>query len=263
MEWILYLVSGLAAGFFAGLLGVGGGTIVVPVLYFLFKYYQHLPHSLIMHMAIGTSLAVVFINAVLSMHAHARKKNVLWPIFNKMILGLILGATIASLVVNYISGNALHILFIIFIVFSACQVIWKYQPKKPPSNLSLVTTNIAGMIISFFSSLVGIGGSILSVPYFLWLKIEMKQAVALASCCGLPLSIVATAGFMIAGLNHANLPNFSLGYVYLPALLGIGIGAIFTASLGAKVAIKLPEKFLRTVFFGFLVCVAISMAVDF
>ena len=263
MEWILYLVLGTVAGFLSGLLGVGGGTIMVPTLYFLFKYYLHLPQSLVMHMAVGTSLAIVMINATISTTAHNRKKNLLWDVFLKMIFGLMLGATAASFIVNFIPGKVLHLLFIFFLTVSAIQVFFSLKPKHHIETTSAWTSTIAGFIISFFASLLGIGGSIISTPYFLCCNIEMKKCVALAASCGLALSFVATIGFIFAGHHQPYRPHLSLGYVYLPAVISIAAGAIFSAPAGAATAIKLPNKLLRIIFFCFLVFIAGSMLIDY
>ena len=263
MEWMIFIVLGVCAGFFSGLLGVGGGTVVVPTLYFLFKYYLHLPQSLIMHVAIGTSIAVVMINAFISTIAHARKNNVLWSVFRNMLLGLILGAVLASVTINFISGRFLHILFVIFIFISAVEAYFDFKPvqtNKPPSQF---VTNLAGLFIGFFSSLLGIGGSVISLPYFLWSDIKMKQAVALASACGFPLSFVATIGFVIAGYGKLHLPQLSFGYVFLPSVITMALGAIVGSPAGAAVSRMLPEKLLRMVFVGFLVVVAVIMLIEY
>lgn len=263
MEWIIYLTLGVLAGFFAGLLGVGGGVVIVPVLFFVFKFYLNISSHLIMHMAVGTSLAVIMMNAGISAVSHYRKRNLLLPIFLKMLFGLMCGAGCAALIANFVSGKILQMMFIVFLTAAGIQALCAFKPKHSRMGASIWRANFAGFVISFFASLLGIGGGIMSTPYFLWQGIPMRQSVALASACGFPLSLVAAIGFMLAGRVEVGLPPFSIGYVYVPAVIGIAFGAIFASPLGVKVALKLPNKPLRLVFFVFVMLMALSMLADF
>lgn len=258
MELIIFILSGLTAGILAGLLGAGGGIIVVPVLYFLFNYH-HFPNYIIMHMAIGTSLMVMCFSAASSVFAHHKNTNILWPILLRFIPGIALGAVIAACITNMIPSGILHKLFIAFIFISAIQVALKLQPKGERNLPKLAGLTIVGTIIGSIATLLGIGGSILSVPFLLYCRVKIKNAVALASGGSLPVALVGAVGFMIAGYHQAGLPAWSTGYIYWPAVAGIAIGSLTGSPIGAKLAILLPEKVLRMVFVLFLLVVGILM----
>lgn len=262
VEIILFLLSGVVSGFFAGLLGIGGGTVIVPTLYFMFTYYAHFSKPIVMHMAIGTSLAVVLVNAIISTTAHSKKHNLLWPEFFKMVIGLALGAATASLVASHFSGLMLHVLFVFFLLVSALQVVINKQPAQDKEIKSLTLRAVASYFIGFFAVLLGIGGSVLSIPFFLRIGLPMKRAVALAASCGMPIALVGMIGFMVFASSKFSLPTWSIGYVYVPAVVGIGVGALFGGPLGAKIAIRLPDNVLRSVFFVFLLGVAVSMLIE-
>lgn len=259
MESILiYLLLGAAVGTVAGLLGVGGGLIIVPVLIMLFRY-QDISPDIIVHLAIGTSLATIIITSLSSIRAHHQRGAVLWPVFKKLTPGIISGALLGACIAQQLQTGNLRTVFGVFELYVAIQMSLNIKPKphrKLPATAGLFAS---GNVIGGVSSLVGIGGGTLTVPFLVWCNINMRQAVATSAACGLPIAVAGSLGFIIAGWNEANLPEYSSGYVYWPAFAGIIITSVLFAPLGAKWAHQLPTDKLKKIFAILLYLLAAKM----
>lgn len=254
MEFLLYLVLGAAAGVLAGLFGVGGGIIIVPVLVFSFTAQGVDPHVLT-HLAVGTSLATIVFTSINSVLEHNRKGAVLWPIFAWMTVGILLGAGLGSLTAAAIKGPMLQKIIGVFAIVIAIQMGLELKPKASrgvPGKLGLTA---AGGVIGWASAIFGIGGGTLTVPFLTWRSVAMQQAVATSSACGLPIASVSALSFMVIGWHQPGLPQWSLGFVYLPAMAGIAITSMFFARFGARLAHKLPPRQLKRLFALLLLCV--------
>lgn len=246
------------SGVLAGLFGIGGGMVIVPVLVFLFTAHG-LPTDLVMIMAIATSLATIILTASSSVLAHHRLGSVLWDKVFRLAPGIMLGAILGAVVADYIHAELLRIIFIVFLLYVGTQMALETKLKTGEANYSkLIDFWVAGAI-GLISSLVGIGGGTLTVPYLAHCRYPMRNAVASASACGLPIAVAGTLSYMVLGMNAANLPAWSFGYVYLPAFFGVSLGSIFTAPIGANLAHKLPAQQLKRYFSVLIFILAIKL----
>ncbi|HLD68123.1 MAG TPA: sulfite exporter TauE/SafE family protein [Pseudomonas sp.] len=257
MEFLLYVLLGACAGVLAGLFGVGGGIIIVPVLVFSFAAQGFEP-AILTHLAVGTSLATIIFTSINAVLEHQRKGAVLWPVFIWMTLGILLGAGIGALTAAAIQGPLLQKIIGVFALCIALQMALELKPKPGravPGKLGLAA---AGSLIGWASAIFGIGGGSLSVPFLTWRSVSMQQAVATSSACGLPIAAAGALSFMLIGWEHPQLPDWSLGFVYLPAMAGIALTSMFFARFGARLAHKLSPRLLKRLFALLLFCVGLS-----
>lgn len=244
MEWLLYLATGFCGGLLSGMFGVGGGIIVVPILAMLFASL-HFPPDHIMHLAIGTSLATIIVTSISSTRAHHRHENVNWTIFRAMTPAGILGAIFATWLASRIHSDGLQLLFAIFECAIALHLFLGRRPHKHREFTWKPGLYAFGGTVGAFSSLLGIGGGTVSVPFLIYATRDLRAAIGTAAAIGLPLSVVGTLGYIVTGTGIKGLPAPSLGYVYLPATLGIAFAGIFGAPLGVKLAQRLPVHTLK------------------
>ncbi len=256
MELITFLVIGAFAGFAAGLFGVGGGTIIVPLLFIVFTQMGYDP-NVVMHLALGTSLATIVVTSISSLMAHHKNGAVLWPVFKNlappMAVGCFFGAGIAGL----ISGLHLQVIVGLFLIWVAYTMFTgakkAIDPTKTlPSSGQQVT---AGSLIGIASAIFGIGGGSLTVPYLNRYGVVMQKSVGTSAACGLPIAVAGALGFMVFGMNaEINVPN-TIGYVHTYAFIGISVMSFITAKFGAKTAHALSPVLLKKCFAVLLVIV--------
>lgn len=259
MEGLLvYLLLGAIVGIVAGLLGVGGGLIIVPVLIMLFQSYDF-SSAIITHLAVGTSLATIVLTSISSVRAHHLHGAVLWPVFWKLTPGIVLGTLLGALLASLISSTALKNFFGVFELAVALQMGLELRPNASRLLPGRMMMSLAGSVIGVFSALVGIGGGSLTVPFLVWCNVTAQRAVATSSACGLPIAIAGSLGFMLTGWQNPQLPSSSSGFVYWPAFMGIILTSILTAPLGARLAHRLPARSLKRVFAIFLAILGIRM----
>lgn len=256
--FLLYPLVGALVGVIAGLFGVGGGLIVVPFLVFIFRG-QGMPPEIIMHLAIGTSLATIMVTSLSSVRAHHRHGAVLWPVCLKLTPGIIAGTLLGAAIVDQLPNNTLRIIFGVFELLVAAQIglgIKTAPHRQLPGRVGMSAT---GGVIGAVSAIVGIGGGTLTVPFLVWCSIGIRQSVATSAACGLPIAVAGTIGFIIAGWNAAQLPTWSTGYIYWPAFAGIALASVLFAPLGAKLAHTLPADKLKRFFALFLAALGLRM----
>jgi len=278
VEWLLgYLCLGAVVGFFAGLLGIGGGLIMVPVLSFLFSA-QDFPSDRIMHLALGTSMAAIIFTSLSSLRVHHINRAVNWNIVRLFTPGIIFGTFCGAALVNSLSGRCLSIFIILFIYYAATKM-WVNSATSPSRNLpGKAGMFAAGWIIGGMSSLVAIGGGILTVPFLsacsvrlqhaigtaaaIGFPVRLQHAIGTAAAIGFPIAIVGTASYIVVGIVQSQeLPEYSLGYIYLPALVGIVIFSVVSASIGAKVVHITQTAAIRRVFVILLYVLGTKMLV--
>ncbi len=260
MDLLIFLAAGLTAGFAAGLLGSGGGTIVVPVLVLIFSLHGF-SRALTMHMAIGTSLGIMIFTSISSVWAHNKQGGILWPVFKKMLPGLILGCIIGVSIAGFLPGQVLHLVFAIFVFLVAIQLGFDFHPKGQRQLPKTKGLFAMGTIVGSVAAILGIGGSVINVPFFRYCRVKMVNTIATAATCGLPIAVLGTIGFAYIGWDKPKLPPWSIGYVHMPALIGVAIGTMLFAPIGAKLAHKLPSKTLRIIYALVLVVIGIGMLV--
>lgn len=254
----LYLALGAFAGVMAGLLGVGGGLIIVPVLAWIF-HGQQISDAIVMHLAIGTSLATIVITSLSSIRAHHQRGAILWSVVWQLTPGIILGAWLGSAVADFLSSLALTKIFAVFVLMVAAQIAFGAKPAPHRGLPGMPGMLATGGVIGAVSAIVGIGGGSLTVPFLTWCNTPIRPSVATSAACGLPIALAGSVGFIVTGFNASSLPAWSLGYIYGPALVGIAAASMLSAPLGAKLAHTLPTEILKKVFAIFLALVGTKM----
>lgn len=256
--FLIYLGLGAIAGILAGLLGIGGGLVIVPMLVFAFGWLQF-PDSLIMHLALGTSMASIVVTSVSSCMAHHRRGAVCWPAVWRIAIGINVGTFMGTCLAARLSTGFLKGFFVIFLYYVALQMLMKRNPKPGRELPGFLGMSVVGWVIGGFSSLVGIGGGTLSVPFLLWCNLPLHTAIGTSAAIGFPIALAGTAGYIYNGWQAAGLPAGALGFVYLPALLGLVAASVLTAPLGARLAHSLPVDRLKSLFALLLFVVATKM----
>lgn len=252
-----YLAVGAVAGLMAGLFGIGGGMIIVPVLVITFELLGFSAAALT-HMAVATSLASIVFTSISSVRTHHQKKAVDWPLVWQLSMGIFVGAILGVLSADSLSGSGLQIVIGISALLMAVQMGFNLKPKPTrtlPGRAGMLT---AGTGIGWASALFGIGGGSLTVPFLTWCNHPMQRSVATAAAVGFPIALVGALTNVVVGWQHPELPENSFGYIYWPALLGIVITSIPFARLGAKLAHRLSAEKLKRLFAILLVLVAIK-----
>lgn len=256
--WLLYLALGAFAGVLAGLLGVGGGVVIVPVLIYLFTA-QQMPAPFILHLALGTSLASIMFTSISSLRAHHRKGAVNWQVFRRVTPGILVGTLLGSWVAAQLSTHFLKEFFIVFLYYIAFQLLLDVKPKPSRQLPGAGGMFGVGSFIGGVSSLVGIGGGSMSVPFLVWCNISLHNAIGTSAAIGFPIALAGAVGYVANGLLVGTLPANSFGFVYLPALVGIAVMSMLTAPWGARLTHSLPVPQLKKAFAFLLIATATKM----
>ena len=256
--FIVCVALGAVVGVLAGLLGIGGGLIIVPALVYLLVEHLQLSLSVAMPMAIATSLSTIILTGLSSSRAHYKLGNLNFDIVLWCALGISAGAIIGAQIATSIPGEWLKSIFAYLVLAIAVQMVFGGRRESKHQMSPAILTGI-GFVTGLISSFMGIGGGALLVPALIWFKVNIKQAIGCASLCGLVIAVFGTASYIQAGWDNPYLPSGSVGFVYLPAMLGIVITSVFTARLGAKISHKLNTQVLKRIFAGFLVIVSFRM----
>lgn len=261
IEIATYIVTGACAGFAAGLLGIGGGLIIVPVLFFLFSAQGYETQHL-MQMALTTSLATIVITSISSTRSHHKKHAVLWPVVILLSPGIIFGAWFGGLFASAVDGDKLKSFFAVFEFAVAINLLIKKQPAQHNSAIKRSIAVAGGAIIGFISTLVGIGGGTMTVPFLHWFNISMRKAVATSAACGFPIALIGTLSYIYASYELQLGSIHSIGYLQYDAFLVIAGSSFLFAPLGAKVAHSISETTLRLSFSFVLFLLGISMLLN-
>jgi len=253
---VTLILLGLATGFLAGLLGIGGGMIMVPFMTAILSS-QGVASEVAIKMAIATSMATIVFTSVSSVRAHQKRGAIRWDLVKGLAPGIVLGSIVASVgVFSVLKGSALALFFAVFVSFSATQM---FLDKKPAPSRSIPGTAGllgAGSVVGFLSGLVGAGGGFISVPFMTWCNVAIHNAVATSAALGFPIALANALGYAVSGLGLTHLPPYSLGYIWLPGLVVIASCSVMTAPVGAAAAHKLPVKRLKRIFASILFLLA-------
>lgn len=255
-----YAAAGAVAGVLAGLLGVGGGLIIVPMLVFCLTR-QGIPDGMIMHLALATSMASIMFTSVSSFWSHHRHGAVRWVVVRRIVLGIFTGTFLGTWVASSLSTPTLKVFFVVFLYYVGFQLFTGKKPKPGRQLPGPAGMFAAGNGIGVVSSLVGIGGGSLSVPFMVWCNVPLHQAIGTSAAIGFPIAVAGTLGYIANGLFAPDLPPWSIGYVYLPALLGLIVTSVLTAPLGVRLAHRLPVDRLKRIFAILLLVVGTRMLV--
>ena len=254
----LYMLLGAIAGTFAGLLGIGGGLIIVPTLIFLFRS-QGISPDVVVHLAVGTTLATIVPTSLSSMLAHNRRHAVQWTVFWLLTPGIIIGVLLGAAIANELPSRVLRSIFGVFALAVAAQLALNRTPaphRQLPQRAAMFG---AGSIIGAVSGVVGLGGGSLTVPFLVWCNVNVRNAVATSAACGFPIAVFGTLGFVASGWGQTGLPHLATGHVYWPAVVGVASASVLFAPLGARLAHTLPVKLLKRLFALFLAAIGVKL----
>jgi len=249
---------GLFVGFFAGMLGIGGGLILVTLMVFLFSL-QGFPADRIVHIALGTSLTSIVFTSISSLRGHHRHGAVRWDIVKVAAPGLAAGTLLGTFVADWMASEYLTVFFVAFVYYAAVRMFVDMKRKPTRTLPGRAGMSVVAIITGIVSSLVGAGGGLLSIPLMTMCNVPMRNAVGTSAALGLPIAIAGAAGYIYMGMGQDHLPPLSLGYVYVPALVGIVIGTFVTVPAGAKAAHTMPVPRLKKIFAVILFLMATRM----
>lgn len=259
MDWYpAYLVLGACVGIFAGMFGIGGGTILVPVLLFLFDA-QHFPAEHLLHLALGTSMATIIFTSLASLRKHHQHGAVNWRVVRNITPGILIGTGIGALFATSASPRFMGIFFALFVYFAAIQIMLDKRPHASRQLPGAAGMTVIGIFTGWLSSMVSIGGGTVVVPFLLWCNVQIRNAIGTSAAIGFPVAVGGTAGYIVTGMNASALPEHSVGFVYLPALFWVAIASVLTAPLGAKAIHHMRAGVLRKLFAVLLIALATKL----
>jgi len=260
-EFGAYLLIGAFVGFFAGLLGIGGGTIIVSSLALMFAA-RGFPAEYVMHLAIGTSLAAIVAGAFASFRAHDRHRAVDWPTVRATVPGLLVGVALGAAIARFAGNAFLKAFFLGFMGVVIAQMVFNLRPRPSRELPGRAALSALALVIGVSSSLFGGGAAAVGVPFLTWCNMSTHRAIGTVAAMGFPVAIAGAAGYAIAGWGIAGLPPWSVGFVYLPACVGISLTSMIFAPAGARLAHRLRGATLRRIFAVFLVAMGAKVAVS-
>ncbi len=259
MEWIAaYLALGAVAGYLAGMFGIGGGIIIMPVLMMLFDA-QHFPVQHLLHLALGTSMAAILFTSLSSLRKHHQHGAVNWRVVRNITPGILLGTGIGAEFATSISPHYLGIFFAFFVYFVAGQILIDVRPHASRQLPGAFGMTLTGIFTGWLSSMVSIGGGSVVVPFLVWCNVSLRHAIGTSAAIGFPVAVGGTIGYIATGMDIALLPPYSLGFVYLPALLWVALASVITAPLGAKATHHMKMSLLRKLFALLLLVLATKL----
>lgn len=257
--WAAYITAGAAVGFLAGLLGIGGGMTLVPILAALFSA-QHFAPDYVVHMALATGMASIVFTSMASIREHWKLGGVDFNIVKRMAPGAVCGSLLATAASAWIPQRQLALSFAVIVFLGATQILLNRKPKPGRTLPGPGPLFMVGTAIGAISGLVSAGGAFLSVPFMLWCGVPMRMTIGTTAMIGLPLALVGTIGYVISGWGIPHLPSDTFGFISLTALICLVSGSIVTAPFGARMAHRLPVLTLKRIFACLLYVLAAKMA---
>jgi uncharacterized membrane protein YfcA len=238
----LYLAFGALAGILSGMFGIGGGVVIVPFLAWELGRLEFPPQA-IMVIAVATSLATIVFTSISAVMAHHRRGAVLWRTVASLSPGILAGAVIGSVIADRLPVLVFKLIFACFLFFVAFRMlISRHHSESHASKTGAWIDGLAGLVIGSVSAILGIGGGTLTVPFLVKRQHAMTNAVAISSACGFPIALAGAASYIVLGINRPDLPEYCLGYIYLPAFAGIVFTSFLFAPMGATLAHRLPVR---------------------
>ncbi|REL26423.1 sulfite exporter TauE/SafE family protein [Thalassotalea euphylliae] len=258
--FVFCLVLGALVGLLAGLLGIGGGLVIVPALVYLLPIAGVEP-ALVMPVALATSLATIVLTSISAVRAHHKNRNIPWELARQIMLVVAVGALLGAFIADTLSGQTLTYIFATAVSLLAVYMLASIRKPTSRAMPSAFVFQVSGLVTGVMASLMGIAGGAILIPLLSYFGVQMRQSIGVATACGLVVALFGSLGYIITGLEQSALPTWSLGYIYLPALLGISLTSSLFARYGVKLSAKLPVRTLKKGFAVFLILVAIRMAI--
>ncbi|MCF7852236.1 MAG: sulfite exporter TauE/SafE family protein [Simkaniaceae bacterium] len=252
-------MTGAIAGILSGLIGIGGGVVVVPCLYYTLAFLK-VPQEELMQIVLGTSLATIAFNTLVSSTAHFKKKGVLIRPLKRMTPGLILGAIAGATLANFLPSSGLKLIFAVFEIALGVYFFFLGPEEIADTNKlpKILAMSSMGLVIGALSALLGIGGGVLTVPTLLFFKVPMKKAIGTSAAASFIIAVAGTISYLFYGIGTLSI-KFTIGFVYLPALLAICGGSLIAAPLAVELAHRLPTQMLKKIFSVVLIAIGIFM----
>lgn len=259
---LIFVLLGTFVGFMAGLLGIGGGGILVPVLTAIFIHMGFPAHNVV-HIALGTSMACITITSLFSLRAHHANGAVIWQLVKAMAPAIVVGTFLATFIAAQISSKGLAIFFSVFMAYVASQMFRSRKVQASGRGAGKTELSLVAFAIGAISALVSIGGGSLTVPYLSWRNIDIRKAIGTSAALGFPIAVTGTLGYVINGMavGAAN-PQYTVGFVYWPAVLLVTTPSFFTAPIGARLTQTLPVQTLKKIFGVLLLGLSLKMLVS-
>lgn len=252
IDILIFVFCGVLSGFLSGLLGLGGGLVIVPLLMIIFEFTNEIPHEYIMHVVAGTSVSAAVFTSFSSALAQTKRKNVLWSIVKTMWVFTVIGAALGALLTSYLSTNFMKMMLIVFLLLMGTQMFFGFYPNKTIRTFSNNFYRLSGFIIGCFSSVVGSSGGSIFVPFINYTTGNIYNAIGTSPALAWSLALFAGIGYIISGYSIPNLPETTFGYIHIPALICIASTSIFIAPLGVKLSHLMPVVLLKKIFALFL-----------
>lgn len=256
--FIICLLLGCLVGFLAGLLGIGGGLVIVPVLIYILPLVGVEP-SVVLPVALATSLASIIFTSTIAAFVHHRQRNIPWGIAKRLMVFVAIGALVGAYIASILSAKTLTTLFATAVLVLATYMLVSSKSNNTGGKPSDLILRCLGLFTGILSSLMGIAGGIVLVPSLSYFRLALRQTIAVATVCGVMVAIFGSIGYTITGWGDNRVPAGSIGYIYLPALFGIILTSSVFARYGVKLATKLPVSILKKCFAAFLFLVALNM----
>jgi uncharacterized membrane protein YfcA len=247
-QWLLvYVAIGAFIGFFAGMLGMGGGGIQVPLTTMAFAA-QGFPREHMLHVALGTAMATVIFTSLSSLRAHHRHGAVNWSVLRRLTPGIVIGTALGTLLARRIPTFPLAVIFVVFVLYMASSMLFNWKPKPTRQLPPAPGLFVAGTVIGVCSALAAMGGATLTIPFLVFCNVPFHTAIGTASAVGFPIAVVGSLGYLVNGWGAEGLPAQSVGYIYVPALIGFTVGSMVLAPFGARLAHRTSERSLKRIF---------------
>lgn len=248
MDILLYIMIGCFSGFVAGLFGIGGGLVIIPCLYLVFRYLGY-PADVMMHVAVGTAMASIIISSLSSAMSHHKKGAIQWDLVKNLVPTMIIGAMVGAWIADLLPAHYMQLLIGLFACWTAYKMlVSKKQMDDVEVHISAMKNRIVGGLIGVASSIFGIAGGSIIVPYLSKHGVVMQKAVATSAACGVPIAITGALGYLWFGSQQDVPVPHTIGYVHIYAFLGISITSFITAKLGVKVAHAISAARLKKYF---------------
>ncbi len=257
---IICAIAGCVGGILQGMLGVGTGVIMIPLLTYLLPHYG-IASNISIHVALATSMSIIAMSSLASAIAHHQHQNIKWDIFKRIIFFSMIGSALGALVASYLPARLLEILFAFFLFYTAFYMLKnkKIAEFSGDTDISTLRLGIGGLLIGTTASLVGIGGGLFMVPFLISQHIGMRHAVGTSTIVGLPVAMIGTATYIVTGLTHVGWTPVLLGYVHWPIFMAASLGGFVCAGIGARVVKKINPLLLKKLFAICITVVGIKM----